>query len=103
MITTIKSTHEEEYKDNKRLGIVTNFNLKGERINSFPYIFNETPPAIGLYIFFETIVEMIDYSLYGGLKINRAYLKEDDFDKLYDKIPGIEGVFNDYLIFNTKS
>jgi len=37
-----------------------------------------------MYIFFETIIDMIDYILYGEKKMKRAYLSEIDFDELYD-------------------
>ena len=80
MITRIKSIHEETYSDKSRiLGVLYNYNLDNTYQNSFPYYYKE-----GMYIFFETIIDMIDYILYGEKKMKRAYLSEIDFDELYD-------------------
>jgi hypothetical protein len=95
--TYIKTSHEEKYSDNSRiLGILTNHDQDGKKIDSFPYIFrNDVENFGGTYIFFETIVDMMDYLLYGSAKTKRAYLKEDIFDGYYDN--GIDGKFNEIL------
>lgn len=91
-------THEESYSDGKTFGVVTNFDLDKnlKKIDSFVYYFHTNENNDGIYIFFESIVELNDYILYGDRKIKRAYMKEDDFDKLLDS-DEIKGVFNDYL------
>lgn len=90
-------THEETYSDGRTLGVVTNFDLDMnlEKIDSFLYFFRETDDG-GMYVFFETIVNMNDYMLYGDNKVKRAYMKESDFDELLDG-NGIKGKFNDQL------
>jgi hypothetical protein len=95
MKTHIKTIHEEEYSDKSRtLGVLLNFSSeidnKGWQ-DSFTYIYHE-----GTYIFFNTIVDMIDYLLYGENKMKRAYMKEEDFDMHYDA-DFIEGPFNEKL------
>jgi len=95
MKTYIKSVHEEEYSDKSRtLGILLNFSTEIENDNwkeSFVYIYKS-----GMYIFFETIIDMIDYLLYGEHKIKTAYMEEDEFDKYYDA-DFINGTFNEKL------
>ena len=56
----IWSTHEETYSDGRTIGILTNFDLDEnmKRIDSFAYLFRETDDG-GLYIFFETIVDIL--------------------------------------------
>lgn len=107
MTSIIICSHEEHYSDGRTIGILTNLrpDTDLERIDSFPYIFrnmtnNHTQglnSTDGMYIFFETIVDMNDYMLYGDDKVKRAYMKEIDFDKLYDNKMDIMGEFNDYL------
>ena len=99
MVTTIKTTHEEEYSPNRFwIGTLTNFNDKGERIDSFTYLFSkEQGEEFGRYIFFHTIVALMEYILYKDDGTQRAYMKEEKFDELYDRVPGIEGKFEDYL------
>lgn len=99
MNTFITTTHEESFiagdnKTNKTIGIMTNIDHDGKRIDSFPYIFREDD-IIGTYIFFNTIIDMMDYHLYGDKKVKRAYMKEDELDNLYDN--NLNRVFNDYL------
>ena len=90
-VTYIKTAHEEGYSDNsKTLGVLTNWNTFGEKIDSFTYIYNE-----GIYIFFDTIIDMNDYLLYADKKTKRAYMNENDFDILYDK--PFKNTFNDHL------
>ena len=41
-----------------------------------------------MYIFFSTIIDMIDYLMYGEMqgktKVRRAYMEEAEFDQYYD-------------------
>ena len=92
----IITAHEEQYSDGRTIGILLNINLNEnlKRIDSFPYIFRETEDG-GMYIFFETIVEMNDYMLYGDNKVKRAYMKEDNFDEIFDNC--CDGDFRDSL------
>jgi hypothetical protein len=96
MRTKIKTTHEEQYSDGSRtLGMLYNYcvDLDGKTTfgESFPYIYKA-----GNYIFFNTMVDMIDYLLYGESKMKRAYLTEAEFDAMYD-IEFIEGKFTEKL------
>lgn len=85
--TIIKTAHEESYSDGRSLGILVNYEHDSiEKIDSFIYIYRD-----GTYIFFDTIIDMNDYLLYGDSKIKRAYMKESDFDKYYDN--GLDGKF----------
>lgn len=91
MKTFIKTIHEETYSDGSRtLGVLQNYSSTGDWKESIIYIYREE-----VYIFFNTIIEMIDYLLYSDKKTYRAYLKEDIFDKFYDD--GINGKFSDIL------
>lgn len=96
MTTKIITAHEEHYsignETQKIVGILTNINNDGNRINSFPYIFDCEK---NIYIFFNTIVDMNDYILYGDRKIKRAYMRENTFDSYYDN--GVQNEFNDIL------
>ena len=99
MVTTIKTTHEEEYSPNRIwIGVVTNFNDENNRIDSFTYLFRkDVGEEFGIYIFFHSIVKLMEYVLYSDDSTQRAYMKEDKFDELDDQVPGIEGKFHDYL------
>ena len=92
MKTTIITGHEEEYSNKSRtLGVVVNLDDNGKRVDSLMYIFHEDK-----YIFFNTIMDMNDYLLYGaGSKIKTAYLEEEKYDEFYDN--PIEGLFTDNL------
>jgi len=92
MKTFISTAHEEEYSNKSRtLGVLLNFDENHKRIDSLIYIYRED-----MYIFFNTIMEMNEYLLYGESKAKRAYLSEDDFDVLWDS-PYIDGKFEDQL------
>jgi hypothetical protein len=92
MKTFILTAHEEEYSDNSRtLGVLLNINENSERIDSLIYIYRK-----GMYIFFNTIIAMNDYILYGDTKMGRAYITEEDFDRIYDA-QYIDGKFSDML------
>lgn len=91
MKTKIKTIHEEQYGDGGRiLGVLQNFNIEGDFKESFIYTYKDE-----MYIFFNTFVEMSEYLLYGDVNIKRAYIKEDEFDLLYDN--QINGKFIDIL------
>lgn len=92
-LTRIRTTHEEEYSNNKKiLGVLTNWDNNDTIIDSFTYIFHDD-----IYIFFNTIVELNDYLLYSDTKTKRAYMKEVVFDKLYDN--SFVGTFDDQLVW----
>lgn len=99
MITHIKTAHEEAYSDGSRtLGILLNFSSEVEHEgwkDSFAYIFRQTEEG-GMYIFFNTMVDMFDYMLYGEDKMKRAYMTEEEFDQYYDA-EFIEGTFAEKL------
>jgi len=92
MKTFITTAHEEEYSDKSRtLGVLLNFDENHKRVDSLIYIYRK-----GMYIFFNTIMEMNDYLLYGESKAKRVYISEDDFDVIYDA-PYIDGKFIEQL------
>lgn len=92
MKTFIKTAHEEEYSDkSKTLGVLLNIDKDYKRVDSLIYIYSKN-----MYIFFNTIMEMNDYLLYGETKAQRAYISEEDFDVIYDA-PYIEGKFIEHL------
>lgn len=91
MKTYITTAHEEEYSNKSRtLGVLLNFDENSKRVDSLIYVYRQ-----GMYIFFNTIMDMNDYLLYGEGRIKRAYLSEEDFDKIYDD--AIDGKFSDTL------
>lgn len=95
MKTQIKTAHEEEYSNKSRtLGVLFNFDENHNRIDSLIYVYRE-----GTYIFFNTIMDMNEYLMYGDGKIKRAYMSEEDFDKFYDS-PYINGKFTEHLIWS---
>jgi len=96
MKTFITTAHEEEYSDKSRtLGVLLNFNETNERIDSLVYIYHKNK-----YIFFNTIMEMNTYLLYGDYsKTLRGYMTEEEFDKFYDA-PHISGKFSDHLVWS---
>ena len=80
MKTKIKTVHEEAYSDNSRnIGILSNYSIESEWKETFPYIYKNN-----MYIFFDTIIDLIDYMLYGEKKMKRAYMEEEKFDLYYD-------------------
>jgi hypothetical protein len=97
MITHIKTVHEEQYSDgSKTLGILFNYSSEIEHQGwkeSFIYIFNNEK---AMYIFFNTMVDMFDYMLYGEDKMKRAYMEEQEFDSYLDA-EYIEGAFSEKL------
>jgi hypothetical protein len=94
MKTKLKSIHEESFSDkSKTIGVLLNYNEEENYKESFIFIFNEEKK---IYIFFETIIDMIDYLMYGENKKKRAYLTEEEFDVYYDA-PYIENEFKNVL------
>lgn len=82
MKTYIKTVHEEQYSDGSRtLGVLLNYDENHKVIDSYTYIFRKD----GMYIFFNTMMDMFDYLLYAEDKMLRAYMEEADFDSLYDE------------------
>ena len=74
MKTFITTAHEEQYSDNSRtLGVLLNFDENHKRIDSLIYMYRE-----GMYVFFNTIMDMNDYLMYGAGKMKRAYISEED-------------------------
>lgn len=99
MKTNIITVHEEEYSDKSRIiGVLLNF-VPDDSVeffsfkDSFPYIYKT-----GIYIFFETLIDLIDYLLYGDKKMKRAYMEEKEFDKYYNA-DNIDGKFEDKLVW----
>ena len=92
MRTRIKTVHEEEYSDKSRtLGVLLNYSSIEVWKDSLIYIYRD-----GMYIFFNTMIDMIDYLLYADNKIKRAYMDEETFDTYYDA-ESIDGKFSDVL------
>ena len=96
MKTKIRTAHEENYVQSdktKTIGVLENYSVGTDNFwkESFVYVYHE-----GMYIFFDTIINMFDYLLYGSNKMHRAYIEEDEFDKYYDA-SYINGKFTDAL------
>ena len=97
MKTKIKTIHEEKIITNSNdriLGILYNYQIN-DNINEFKdslmYTYKDN-----VYIFFITITDMINYLLYGDVKMKRAYMEENEFDELFDS-EYIDGKFYDKL------
>jgi len=95
MKTKIKTAHEEHYSDNSRIiGILTNYSIDDENWkDSFAYYYKDE-----MYVFFNTIIDLIDYLLYGEKKMKRAYMSEETFDQYYDA-ESIDGSFDEKLMW----
>jgi len=96
MKTKVRTAHEEQYvqsEKNKTIGVLENYSFGSDKFwkESFVYVYHE-----GMYIFFDTIINMFDYLLYGSNKMHRAYMEEDEFDGYYDA-DFIDGIFRDKL------
>lgn len=77
----IRTIHEEDIPDSDNtIGILINEYDQALRPESFIYIYKK---ATKMYIFFNTMVEMIDYYYYGNDRCLRAYVKESAFDTMY--------------------
>jgi hypothetical protein len=94
MKTQLKTIHEEEYSDRSRvLGVLLNHNADSTFKDSLIYIFNHERK---MYVFFNTMVDMLDYLMYGEGKMKRAYMGEEEFDTYYDS-GSIDGKFTEIL------
>lgn len=94
MKTKIKTVHEEKFtQGNKNLtfGVLLNQSIDDDWKESFIYTYKN-----GTYIFFNTMIEMFEYQLYGELKTERAYMDEETFDSFYDS-DSFNGKFGDAL------
>lgn len=92
MKTQINTVHEEKYSDGSRiLGVLANYSIDGSWKDSLIYIYRNN-----VYIFFTTIVDMIDYLMYADKKTLRAYMEESEFDKFFDS-DEIDGEFKNVL------
>lgn len=101
MKTFITTAHEESEDSNKgrTFGVLLNSDEDHKRVDSLIYVFRETRKS---YIFFNTIIDMNEFLLYGDGKFKRAYLTEEDFDVYWDA-PHIDGKFADQLVWLSNS
>jgi hypothetical protein len=93
MKTKIKTVHEEQF-DNKNIvvGILLNYSEEDNNWkDSFTYYYHDN-----IYIFFNTIIELINYLLYGEKNMKRAYMPEEIFDQYFDA-EYIDGIFKNKL------
>jgi len=98
MKTFISTAHEEQESNKGRtFGVLLNFDENHKRVDSLIYLYREKSK---MYIFFQTIMDMNEFMLYGDGKMPRAYIGEDDFDVFYDA-PYIEGKFTDHLTWSS--
>ena len=96
MKTKLKSVHNEEYSDkSETIGVVLNHSSEEDGWqDSLIFIFNHKSLT---YTFFETIIDMYDFHLYGsGSHVKRAYMEEEQYDEFYDA-QYIEGTFSEKL------
>jgi len=100
MKTFISTAHEEEDSNKSRIfGVLLNSDEDGKRVDSLIYVYRNNRK---MYIFFNTIIDMNEFLLYGDGKFQRAYISEDDFDQYWDA-PHIDGKFTDHLVWTTKT
>ena len=99
MKTHIKIVHNEEIsssENKKSIGVLLNFSSEPQHSgwkDSFVFIFNHKTLT---YIFFNTIIDMIDYNFYGKLGVKCALMTEEEFDTYYDA-QYINGAFSEHL------
>lgn len=84
MKTKLMTAHEESYVHNDKtriFGVLVNYSIEPSKQykNSLIYTYKD-----GVYVFFNTIIDAINYMLYGENDVKRAYLKEVVFDIYYD-------------------
>jgi hypothetical protein len=92
MITFLNTVHEETYSDGDRtLGVLMNYNEEENFKDCYIYVYRS-----GMYIFFNTMVELYDYLLNGESGMLRAYMEEQEFDEYYDA-ECLDGKFGDAL------
>jgi hypothetical protein len=98
MKTYITTAHEEQESSKSRtFGVLLNTDENHKRVDSLIYIYRETRK---MYIFFQTIMDMNEFLLYGDGKMQRAYLSEEDFDTYWDA-PSINGKFTEQLTWSS--
>jgi hypothetical protein len=94
MRTKIKTIHEEtntNSETNVSIGVLYNNSQDHKVYDVLFFRFKKNT-----YIFFKTITDLIDYTLYGeGDGIERSYVSEEDFDRCYDE--QIDGLFRDKI------
>lgn len=97
MKTRLKTIHEEEFSDGSKIfGVLLNYTEDWKFKESFLFIYT---PQRKTYVFFNTMVDLFDYALYGEgdlSKMKRAYIEESEFDQYYDA-PFIEETFGEVL------
>lgn len=99
MKTHIKTIHTEEissYENKRSIGVLLNFSSEPQHSgwkDSLIFIFNHKTLT---YIFFNTIIDMIDYNFYGKQGVRCAMMTEEEFDEYYDA-QYIEGKFSEIL------
>lgn len=93
MRTKIKTIHEEQFNNtNTVIGVLLNYSEEDDNWkDSFTYYYHNN-----MYVFFNTIIDLIDYLLYGEKKMKRAYMSEEYFDQYFDA-DYIDGSFNNIL------
>jgi len=98
MKTKIKTIHEEGNENSETqtsIGILYNYDIDNN--NQYDVLFFRYKK--NTYIFFKTLTNLIDYSLYGiNNDIERSYLSEEKFDQYYDS-DYIDGFFKNNLIW----
>lgn len=96
MKSIIRCVYEENNNKNKIiLGILLNDSVDGKWHCSYPYIYTD-----GVYVFFKTITDLINYNFYGSRGMLRAYLEEPIFDKYYEVT--LNDKFENYLDWLTE-
>lgn len=98
MKTKIRTAHEETHSGevNRIIGVLLNYDDNSGFRESYVYIYKQ-----GMYIFFDTITDMINYLFYGEYNLKRAYMEEKVFDDFYDS-QFINGKFGDHLTWVTE-
>jgi len=100
MKTFISTAHEEqESNKSSTFGVLLNSDENHKRVDSLIYLYREKR---NMYIFFQTIMDMNEFMLYGDGKMQRAYMSEEDFDTFYDA-PYIDGKFTEHLVWSVNN
>lgn len=96
MNTVIELIHEETFSDNnKTIGMLYNHSIDHTIKDSLIYIVSKKN-----YIFFNTMIDMVDYLYYGDkTDVSRAYMPEDEFDVYLEGV--LDGLFSDHLTWLT--
>ena len=78
----IVTIHEESLSENETLCVFLNVNVSDETDKES--VIGIYDKSTEIYIFFNTIKELIDYRYYSVRVMHRAYYKEELFDEYYD-------------------